>query len=1135
MYIAIACVVCIPILFCMLGSARPTGTNGLTSLGAGHVEGSANDPVLSAPGLNATFGYANITTFNFTITYQSSSNTTPSYVNLTVIHENWTANYTMQNATENYSAGVQYHVTIILPRIGNYSHYFTASNGTGLSRFPSTGSFAGPSVIWLRNYTMTEIPFRWFNPNLGSNQSDPYLNWMYNYNLNYQQTMYEKDFRTVQVSLLGFTRFSPLTISEFNRYPVNMSSTDPRSAYTLISVSGKVWDQVPGGDYTYKYFVGQDYFFVSQTLTLNNSDHSKTYNASFEYIVYRNGTLILSYDYVRFDFPLNETIGVNRGDGLFFTPYSITANIEKKSLQFDYHYLNVSRILHWGSTPDTGTQVTEFTFTLDYQNLENRAPHSVTLTLGGINYTMSPVSATDTDYVNGRVYGKIIQFLSPGVSYNHTYHVLTPDGWWHSPVINKPIIAALQLYNYSTCKLHYFDDITLTSPVSVTKLFQPIDLPFNFTFYGVNFTHLLLSRYGFIRFNTNTSVAQPIPGETEPYSRLSIAFGIATSYYWVNDGGNAVTYQLYSDKAVFVFPSMTYYYNYGNHSLGTYKIILYNSGDIVFSFLDLQVAFPGGVNLGEGVYYTSINFTQTSVPLTSTSFIFSPPRLNEAAVSGSISGALVYPYKSSEMEIFQGTYNSTGNTPVVRASVKIEGQGYNGTIYSNIINQMTFNPSGFTDYRSDTKFVLNRSLPSGIYDATITFVDIYGSKFYTSKIHFEVNDLPDCEQIPTSPYGAVGQTLTVRVHYLDPEGLAPENVTIQWDGVNYSMNPSSSEFSTEVGFIRSIVLIHGIHTFSIFVWDQIRPERVNVTINRTIDVKWLPVLEILSIPPANVLIPGEFEVKVRITSLEPGAIFGNRKVMMAGGQYYILDEVPSEPGNYTTKIPLDWGTYQFYIIVDDDYNTVTYPAEGMVTVTVINLPLILGLTIGGGAAIAIFLFVQSRRKKAQAAQYARLRRQVLAKKPTRRDIEETAEEKRKERQKEVKNLEAIDTVQPTPVPIKRSAAARRAATGAAGGAATTTAPAKVAKPTSSSGTQPKDKSGYPERAPESGTPVNRTVLKEYIERKRKEGVRELHYIGIKNDLNIISQKKSSKLYRVLQDLVKDEILVRKGSNYIIVG
>jgi hypothetical protein len=124
---------------------------------------------------------------------------------------------------------------------------------------------------------------------------------------------------------------------------------------------------------------------------------------------------------------------------------------------------------------------------------------------------------------------------------------------------------------------------------------------------------------------------------------------------------------------------------------------------------------------------------------------------------------------------------------------------------------------------------------------------------------------------------------------------------------------------------------------------------------------------------------------------------------------------------------------------------------------------------------------------------------------------------------------------PAPSPFKRSAAVRKAAVASATKPSVEPGPSRVEKIKVPSGTQPKDKSGYSQNAVETGTPVNRTVLKEYIERQRKEGARELHFIKIKNDLNIISQKKSSKLYRILQDLVRDEIIVRKGSNYIIVG
>jgi hypothetical protein len=163
------------------------------------------------------------------------------------------------------------------------------------------------------------------------------------------------------------------------------------------------------------------------------------------------------------------------------------------------------------------------------------------------------------------------------------------------------------------------------------------------------------------------------------------------------------------------------------------------------------------------------------------------------------------------------------------------------------------------------------------------------------------------------------------------------------------------------------------------------------------------------------------------------------------------------------------------------------------------------------------------------------RRDILARTSNIEGARKLGETAREKPRAELEGVEAIDTTQPALVPIKKSAAAKRAATGTAGSVGATTAPTKVARPAPSSGAQPKDKSGYSQNAVETGTPVNRTVLKDYIERQRKEGARELHFIKIKNDLNIISQKKSGKLYRILQELVKDEILVRKGSNYVIVG
>jgi hypothetical protein len=88
-----------------------------------------NDPLLSNGQVNASFGYANITSFKFTITYQSESNSSPTFTNVTLLRGNLTINYTMQKTnplSSNYTAGVQFYKSTTIPATGNFSFYFTA-------------------------------------------------------------------------------------------------------------------------------------------------------------------------------------------------------------------------------------------------------------------------------------------------------------------------------------------------------------------------------------------------------------------------------------------------------------------------------------------------------------------------------------------------------------------------------------------------------------------------------------------------------------------------------------------------------------------------------------------------------------------------------------------------------------------------------------------------------------------------------------------------------------------------------------------------------------------------------------------------------------------------------------------------
>ncbi|MEX2715610.1 MAG: hypothetical protein Q6353_014950 [Candidatus Sigynarchaeum springense] len=1222
----------------MLNNTRPNIASRPAFDGADHLEESADDPVLSAPGLNASFGYANLTPFNFSITYQSSSNATPAYINLTVVHENWTTIHIMSKVPyvePNYVAGVRYQAVITLPTIGNYSHYFVASNGTSTTRYPAVGSLPGPSLAALRNYTRVEVPFRWLNSSAATEPTGQAGRLMYDIPLGFEFTFYGKTFNIVQVSHFGFLRFNVLPWSSTNEQPINLPGKGARAQYTITACPNSTWNITPTGSSDLNVLITPDYVLIEQQLVLHDYYYfyTKTYDASYQYVIYRNGTLLLNFHHVTVDFAMSESMGVNFGDGIHFTAFSHSSSIANRSFVFNYGFTTSPRILNYTITPASGTQVTIFNFTLTLQDIENKGPYAILVELDGTNRTMAGADPLDLNLMDGKVYTYSIQFLQPG-THSHRFHVLGPGGWWHSPINTIPLVTyenthaptienltidptqgwinftnvtirftyrdldndgpanlvvifnvsgsvqnlypikvsgagvncyigcefkldlrytnttflntpgwqfyvfandstftsstqwingpnLIQPFNYSASKLLRFENYGFSYTNKITTI-TSIDLPFNFTFYGLPFSSIVFSPRGFIRFTKNYESTLPAPGSTAPSSILSI--NLFTNVIGSDDG----YYQLFPDKVILDV------WNYvSGGTFNYYRIILLNNGRIIISFLNLNGGIAGGINLGDGKHYTMFPLSQVQVPITNVSFMFIPPGANPASISSTVSGSL---FTTSQNIVFTAAYSSPANTPVVRAYAFIEGKDFHGGTLQSSINDLAFQASGFVDYLSGASFSLARTLPSGNYSITIHLVDIHGTHFTPATHHVIVNNPPTITPLVTPRlYGGVGQTLEISFTYKDDEGIAPEYFRITWNGFNYTFEPASSDYSKMVTFKWSIILQHGVYTYSFYVKDRFRDKEQKLPYNGTITVKWLPVIDIISLPPSSLLIPGSVDVKVRITSQEPGFSLVSKYVIVNGLEQVQLEPVSGEPDTYLARISLEWGEYHLSIVVSDGYNQVVYPAEGVISISVINLPLILGVSIGGAAAVAIVIFIQSRRKKAQTEQYARLRRQVLAKKPTRRDIEESAEEKRKARQEEVKNIEATGVIQPAPAPIKKSAAVKRATTSSASSSATMAPPPKASKAAPSSVTQPKDKSGYSQKATDTGTVVNRTVLKEYIERQRKEGVRELHYLKIKNDLNIISQKKSSKLYRILQDLVDDEILVRKGSNYIIVG
>jgi len=345
-----------------------------------------------------------------------------------------------------------------------------------------------------------------------------------------------------------------------------------------------------------------------------------------------------------------------------------------------------------------------------------------------------------------------------------------------------------------------------------------------------------------------------------------------------------------------------------------------------------------------------------------------------------------------------------------------------------------------------------------------------------------------------------------------------------------------------VNYTASFDLTHGVHSYYVYLKDKNRPDIIGAYDNqtKTIIVRYLPVITIISLPPTTIYNPYvSYQITITITSAEPG--FGSQDIMKKS--VYVDGKLAAtfmlqagSPNTYTASVYIGDGSHTISIETNDGFNTVTWPETGTTfTVSVIDLPLILGIILPIAAVGSILTIYQVRKKKLKSIKQELLKKQVLARKPRQRNVPGDIEVKYKERQRETESIDAANAIPAVQSVVKKSAAVRKVAT--SGQAAKKPVPVTVIghqKPAAAGRSHPRDKSKFAPRISDTTTIINRTVLKDYIERQRKEGIKELHFIKIKNDLNIISQNKSSRLYRLLQELVKDSILVRKGSLYIIV-
>jgi hypothetical protein len=186
-------------------------------------------------------------------------------------------------------------------------------------------------------------------------------------------------------------------------------------------------------------------------------------------------------------------------------------------------------------------------------------------------------------------------------------------------------------FDYSTTTLPYnwedatggtWNDLSMSDSVMLT-------LPFEFPFYGNNFTNIFVSRHGWMSFyNTNPSdpwVGLGSSDETFWYAVAPYATPIASA--WGNPGVYNLTLSSPSRYVIEYNNVMSAYYS--EELVGTFQVVFYDNGTIDFNYDWVQNTydFPYSIGLNHGAIWSNYEqYTIGSFPVDDLTLRFDPPK-----------------------------------------------------------------------------------------------------------------------------------------------------------------------------------------------------------------------------------------------------------------------------------------------------------------------------------------------------------------------------------------------------------------------------------------------------------------------------------------------------------------------------
>ncbi|MHA1893078.1 MAG: S8 family serine peptidase [Candidatus Helarchaeota archaeon] len=496
----------------------------------------------------------------------------------------------------------------------------------------------------------------------------------------------------------------------------------------------------------------------------------------------------------------------------------------------DYKYTN-STVTHTGVTvtktnlvlpalssgqvnPSSGTIGTAlFTFKVNYSDADNNMPIYVNLTVNSTTYSMHAQNTSDNNYMDGCWFEYEMYLDEVG---NYTYYFNCSDesgdvslGPFSGPEVNIP---GLMNYDMLLGYTYQWVDATTGTRCSMAgsdDANQRFNLPFTFDFYGVSFNQIYVCTNGFASFVSRTT-----------YSNVqfpSSAYTYMIAPFWddlrASNPCNIFVKNLTSPNRVVI--EFQNYYDLTGHLVGTFEIILYESGEIIFNYdyLSKASSYTCGLNYGVNTNYFN-NFQGLSTSMNDYSIRFYkniyPPKLQSESLSptsGNQSTLLNFTANYSDPENIQPTsiHVSIGGVNYTMSKQNPSDTNYiDGCIYQSLIYLQPGTYS-YTFVCNDGKFERSTTTYSGL---SISYFNNFGPSLSSTQVS------------PT--VGLPNTVFTFSTIYHDADNNYPSfiNITINngTQNITYSMTASNYMDTNAMDgktYIYSATLAIGSYKFQV--------------------------------------------------------------------------------------------------------------------------------------------------------------------------------------------------------------------------------------------------------------------------------------------------------------------------------